>query len=515
MEDAPPAAYSEEPDEEPVVEPETEPEPEVVVYRPSEGQDYRRDKKGRRLFEHWSPEGMSYIAVDDRDVPFTDENGNYIFVTSKGIAEADRVGVQGWARRLANLARTGGASTGPLPDDMPQLYDENGAPVEHFVVPPLGRSATVSQRMTGGRRLAIFVASAVVLASGFGSCGVMWGRSAVPASGVISATEANTYRLSDMPVTAMAAFGQQYLNLCLTHGYEGQVESRAQLLASMSTGGGADDCGWSKGGKVQQPQSIAYTGRWRSIEGFDGGRAAVLDFNVSMDGLAYFTVSVPIWVDDPTSSNNMSVVGDIGIGPGMRMTKPEGFTRDLYQDPSLANTVQEELLQPFFQAWSASDAKQIALTAAHDAGPEVRTGLRGLFTNPTILKTEVLTSYNTSQGDVVVYADGDRVEAIVTVDWEVPASQSTQTASYQVELRRTSGKWEVLNIRSGAVGSQAADPNRKEQTSAGINRVDAGLSPTGGAASDTTDDSEDESASESESAPATTESTEASESPSP
>lgn len=460
-------------------------DPGYNVYEPIEGDDYVRDRKGRRVFAHISSEGADFVAVDQGNHPFTDADGNLIFVTTRGIAVDDRTSTSDVLRKLKNLARSGGATTAPLSDDTPQLYDENGAPVEHFEVPPVGSSPTISHRMLGGRRLGVMIAITMVFAVVVGGIGMKLGRGAVPAQGSISAEEADTYRLSDLPVDGMASFGQQYLQLCLTHGMQDQVAARATLLAAMSTGGAGTGCGWSEGGKVQAPQVIVYTGRWKPLKGFATGRAAVLDYNVTMDGLRYSTYSVPIWVNSASTSNDMSVVGLLGIAPGIRNDKPENYKATKDQDPVLAAELQGDLLPAFLKAWAASDPKQIALTAAHDATPEVRSGLGGVLTNPTISRTLVFTNYDTSTGTKVVYTDGDVVEAVVIVDWEVPASQSTQTTGYRVALRRASSKWEVTSIYGGAVTDQAADPNRQDQSGSGINRIDAGLSPTGGPASTT------------------------------
>jgi hypothetical protein len=454
------------------------------LYEPVEGDDFIRDKKGRRVFEHLSPEGSGYIAVDHDNRPFTTPDGTYIYVNRRGVAEEDRSTLGGLLRKARNWTRSGGASSDELEDDTPQLYDENGAPVQFFEVPPAGSAPTISHRMLGRRRLTILAAVVIAFSTFTGLIGVTVGRSAVPSQGAVSVNEASAYRLSDLPVAAMAAFGQQYLQLCLTHGLQDQVTARSAILASMSTAGAGDDCGWTEGGKVQAPKMISYSGRWKPLEGFATGRAAVLDFNVTMDSLEFFTASVPMWVNSADTSNDMSVVGLIGLSPGLRNQKPEAYEAPMDQDPRLASELQADLLPAFFAAWAASDANQIALTAATDASQEVRTGLNGLFTNPTIGATQVFTPYNTSGGQTIVYSDGAEVEAVVTVGWELPSSQSTQTTGYRVGVRRTAGKWQIVSINGGAVTDRAADPNTKESSSTGINRVDAGLATTGGAATE-------------------------------
>lgn len=444
--------------------------------------DYYLDKKGRRVFYWFVADGSGFIAVDQNDVPFTDPDGHDIQVTRKGVAVADRASVGGLIRKGRNLIRSGGATTEALVDDIPEVFDENGAPIDHFPFPPAGKSPVISQRVWGGRRLQVVVAVSVVVAAIAAILGVYAGRSAVPAAGALSPEEVKAYRLSQLPVSAMAAFGQQYLQTCLTHNaYREQLPAREKLLASMATGGSAQDCGWTSGGKVQAPQMIVFTGKWEPLDGFAPGSAAVLSYSASMETGEFSTVTVPIWVSDPETSNDMSIVGDIGWEPGLQTKKPSQFKEPLTSDPRLAAELQGDVLQPFLKAWAGSDGRQIALIAAPDAKPVVRKGLGGALQNPKIQQASVYAKLTSGSAQNITYSDGDEVKAVVTVDWDVKSSESTQTTGYRINLRRDSGKWLVINIRGGAVNEQSAQSN-PAQGDSGINRVDAGLAETGGAA---------------------------------
>ncbi|GAB33218.1 conjugal transfer protein [Gordonia otitidis] len=455
-------------------------EDQIVVNLPREGDDYYLNGKGHRVFEYYSSIGTDRVAVDANNNDLTDEDGNLIYVTNKGVAVDDRTGLADWIRKGRHLIKTGGASSEELPDDTPELFDSNGVPIEHFPVPAVGKSPVVTARVWGTRRLVFLAAVGLFAAAVAGSCGVYMGRSAVPANGVISADERSTYRLTDLPAAAMAAFGQQYLQTCLTHGDADQVQARAAALASMTTGGPSAQCGWQSGGKVQAPQLIQWTGRFTPIDGFTGGRAAYFVYTVSMEPGRFDTYSVPIWVNTAAESNDMSIVGDLGVTPGIRTKKPPAFTPDGHNDSTLASDLQSSVLEPFFTAWASSNSQQIALAASSDAKPDVKAGLNGAFSNPQITSVQAYTTYDTTAGQRVVYGNGDSVTAMVNVTWQVKASESTQVAGYRVSLRYNDGKWQVYDIGGGALTDRAADPNSSSGGSS--DSIDAGISDgaTGG-----------------------------------
>lgn len=435
----------------------------AYVYEPTEGDDYSLDKKGRRVFHYVAPEGAGFIAVDADNNLLTDTDGNFIDVTPSGVALADKAG-RGVFSKIKNLVRSGGASTTELPEDTLELFDAHGAPVEHFPVDAPGsttKTGVITTRVWGTRRLIFTIAVAAICATFAVLIGIWWGRGAVPAHGAVSPEEVAAYRLNTMPITAMAAFGQDYLETCLTHGDRDQMKARAAALARMSTGGAASSCGWSSGGETQAPKLIAFTGRAKPITGeFSTGRGAYLEFLVSMrDGQTY-TWAVPIWVQSDQESNDMVVVGDIGLVPGMRMVVPDGYTPSGEPDPSLASDLQANLLTPYLTAWAASDRTQIDLAVSADATDNAKRGLGGAVTSPDIGQ---VTAY-VDNGQPGVYANGDTATLIVTVTWKVPSSSSdipssTQTTGYRINVIRTGGKWQVSDINAGSVNDRAAQTN--------------------------------------------------------
>lgn len=481
--------------------------PNTQVILAEEGVHYTLNRKQQRVFKWFAGEGSEYIAVDEDNRELVGDDGEWIYVTTKGVAVDDRAGTKEFTRKIGNLIRSGGATTEELADDIPPLFDENGAPVENFTVPAIGKSPVVTSRVWGGRRLAFLIAVVTVMSAFFGLVGVMYGRSAVPADGAISANEATQYRLTSLPLQAMSAFGQQYLQTCLTHGDASQVAARAKLLASMSTGGPSPSCGWQDGGKIQAPQMIVFNGRAKSIDGFTGGAAAYLFYNVSMAAGDFWTVSVPIWVSNTAQANDMSVIGDIGITAGLRTSKPSGYQAVMQQDSRLAGELQSSLLAPFLTAWAASDDKQITLAATDNAEPEVHNGLGGALENPRIQQVTVFTSNAQPNSGPIVYNDGDVVIAQVTVQWDVKQSSSTQTAGYRIALRKVGGKWLISDIAGGTVSDHAADANPIADSTDGINTVDAGVAPTGGAVTTTPSTSEPTTSQDPDSAATTSEST--------
>lgn len=460
------------------------------VYLPSED-DYNLDKRGRRNFHHWANEGSGHVAIDEDGNIFTDDVGDFIYVNSKGTDF--RTGQsKAFVGKLKNLVRSGGETTEPLADDLPPLYDENGVPVEHFAVPAIGKPVGVVTEKTKGNRRMVFAASAaVVVFVGGALIGTLWGRGAVPAQGVVSAEEAALYRLSQLPVSAMSAFGEQYLTTCLTHGDRNQMKARAALLAQMSTGGASPSCGWTDGGEQQTPQSVAFTGRFQPIEGrFDSGAGAYLDFLVSTRPGQFATYTVPVWVQSTATSNNMSVIGDIGYTPGMKVTTPQEYDPEMGTDTALAADLQTNLVEPFLSAWAASNRTQIDLAVAPNATANAKRGLRGTVKNPEIQSTLAYSPSAPGDGQPGTYSDGDTATLVVTVTWTVPASvaelpDSKQTVGYRINVVKSSGKWAVADIGGGAVNSRATSANTD---SAGQEPGIAGIAPdaTGGPVEEST-----------------------------
>lgn len=465
------------------------------LYLPAED-DYTLNKKGHRVFPYVSPEGAGHIAVDaDRNI-FTDADGNFIPVTVKGVALDDRTGVAGHFGKLRNLMRSGGASSTALADDLPTLYDEHGAPIEHFPVDAIGPAGSskfgmITNRVWGTRRLAFTVAVAAIVSALALGTGILWGRGAVPAAGMISNEEAAVFRLNTMPVAAMAAFGETYLDACLTHGNREEMAARAVTLARMSSGGATTGCGWTEGGEVQNPLTIAFTGRVKPMEGFfDVGRGAYLEYLVATRAGAYWTYTVPIWVQDDYESNDMIVVGDIGKTPGMRIARPGEYQPEGEPDTKLAAELRTNLLKPYLTAWAASDRTQIDLAVTDDATPNATRGLGNSYRSPEIDEVVAYTLVR-ADGNEVFYSQGDTVMLATTVTWKVPGSaqnlpDSTQTTGYRIEVVRVGGKWMVRDINGGSVGDRAAQAN-PDAPSAGTDSTTPGIAgivpgQTGGAA---------------------------------
>ncbi|KJR10426.1 conjugal transfer protein, partial [Gordonia sihwensis] len=460
------------------------------LYLPTDD-DYTVDKKGRRHFHYWAPEGGGHVAVDVDHNIFTDETGDFIYVNGKGVATHTGQS-KALFGKLKNLIKSGGETTEPLSDVLPPLFDENGAPVEHFAVPPIGKPIGVVTEKTKGSRRMVFAASGAAVVMVFGVLiGTWWGRGAVPAQGVISADEASTYRLSQLPVEAMSAFGIQYLQTCLTHGDRNQMKARAALLAQMSTGGASPGCGWTEGGEQQAPLSVAFTGRLQPIPGvFDNGAGAFLDFSVATRAGQFGTYTVPIWVKSASTSNNMSVIGDIGYIPGFQTSVPENYDPLTKTDSALAADLQTNLVEPFLTAWAASSRTQIDLAVTSDATPNAKRGLRGTVKNPDIQSTTAYSPKATSDGQPGNYSDGDTATLVVTVTWTVPASvadlpDSKQTVGYRISVVKSGGKWSVSDIGGGAVTSRATASNNNAD-SGGQEPGIAGITPgaTGGPVDD-------------------------------
>lgn len=429
--------------------------------------DYIIDDRGVRRFAYQSPEGAGFIAVNDAGLPLTDATGDYIFVDRSGADLADKTPRRKRAWRF--LSRGGEDLDGPETTP-PVLYDENGAPVADFTVPKAGGGLVVTERVRGMRMLTVLAAAAVLALVFGGIFGILVGRSAVPAEGAISAQDAEQYRLSTFPMSAAAAFGEQYLHTCFTHGDATQVDARKKFLDSMSTAGADPGCGWTAGGAVQEPELIAFTGRAKTATGFSTGQAAYLYYNVSMEAGQFMTISVPVWVQSQNESNDMKVVGNIGITAPMRAADPENYEPSQRSDMTLVADLKESLIEPYLRAWSASNNRQIGLTVTSDAFPDARTGLNGDLENPELGTMSAYTNKRSQNGEKVLYNDGDTAEVVVQVTWDVPNTQSTQTTGYRIGVRNVAGKWLVTDIGGGAISDRAADPNTGSDSGIGGTR---------------------------------------------
>jgi hypothetical protein len=341
----------------------------------------------------------------------------------------------------------------PVTDEHPKVYDANGVEVGDFDVVRPGAAPT-NRRFRRGQR-ALVVTTTAVIATGVAALigGVVLGRSAVPAQGALSAADAADYRLTTFPVDAAQAFGQQYLQVCLTHGNADDVKRRQVVLESMSTAGVASACGWTNGGLLQEPVSIVYNGYLQMIDDFPSGQAAYLGYNVSLGGAAYQTVTVPIWVKRVGTGNDMRIVGDLGITPATRLGQPPTPTLQPGSDDRLAGEITNSVLAPFFAAWGSGDQRQLNLVLAEGATENAKIGMGGAMKDPKItdVRAHSARAESVGSGKVIPYVDGDRATVTVTVSWMLPASESTQTVGYRVEVVRSGGKWMVRDVRGGSV----------------------------------------------------------------
>ncbi len=453
----------------------TPPEP-AVDSRPA-AEPYE-EVSGHRIYK-WVLEmgGGLYVASDEHGIELHDEHGDRIYVDELGygitpdfgdptvpnelpspaadpVAVEPKKGIAGPFEKVKSLFGRG-AQAEP---EAPQVFDGNGVPIVDFDIVKIGKAPTSGRHNRGRRALTIAVSSLAACAAVGLVSGVMIGRSAVPSEGAISAQEASAYRLTTFPVDAAVSFAQQYLDVCLTHGGGDAVKKREQLLKAMATPGAAAGCGWTTGGLQQKPALIVWDGTMTPISEFPEGDAAYLGFTVSMADGQYQTVSVPVWVKSSKVSNDMRIVGDIGVTAPMRLSTPPLAKAKLTEDGTLAGQVKDSLLVPFFKAWGASDAGQLNLVLAESAVARARTGLGGTVTNPKVDMATVRSprATDTPANQPIVYQDGDSAVAEVRVTWDVPASESTQTTGYRVELVRNSGKWVVVDIRAGLVDRDGA-----------------------------------------------------------
>ncbi|WP_418345835.1 hypothetical protein [Rhodococcus pyridinivorans] len=458
--------------------PEPQPDPVPAYEQPpatpvpdhdDDGSDWY-DIDGERIYR-WvlQTEDSHFIASDAAGSELRDENGQRIYVDEDGRAiaapelhvdnaastAADYPTTSTPTRKKSLFSRTKAlvSSDSDANSSSAQLFDGNGVPIEDFDIGKVGKQPTVGRHNRGRRALAIGVTALAACSAAGLITGVVLGRSSVPAEGAISAEEAAAYRLTTFPVNAAVGFAQQYLDVCLTHGDDESVKRREQLLQAMGTPGAAESCGWTSGGLQQEPSMIVWDGTVSPITEFPEGDAAYLGFTVSVSDGQYLSMSVPVWVRSSKVSNDMRIVGDIGVTAPMRLDNPPPAEPNLDEDPNLAAQTKDSLIRPFLAAWGASDSGQLNLVLADSAVARAKTGLGGMVTNPKIDRITVRSPRATSTpaNQPVSYEDGNVAVAEVRVTWDVPSSESTQTTGYRVEIVRHSGKWLVVDVRAGLV----------------------------------------------------------------
>lgn len=427
--------------------------PRYLHQTPYEGGAVATDATGQRL-----------LQVGDDGEFLLDGNGDPlpIWVDLDGYesdppatAEAPAGRVDRMLNRIGSLGRTDEDETPKV-----QLYDEAGVPVTDMEVVKAGAPLASSNKRRGTR---IFTAAIAVMFA-FGGMtlivGVVLGSSRVPSQGAISANEAEQYRLTTFPVQQAAAFGADYLRLCLTHGDRTQVAQRANALEAMSSPATATGCGWESGGNTQAPESVTFNGEVTEIEGFPTGRAAYLGYNVALDG-KFLIYNVPVWIGPTEGGGDATqVIGDIGLASTMPNGAAPSRTPQKGSDTTLASQLNSSVLQPFFTAWASSDSRQLNLMLSRNATTAARTGMDGVVTRPILQQVLAFTDRANPTGEPVNYVDGDAASLEVSVIWDVVESQSSQAAGYRLDMVMEGGQWRVADISPGLASSRGGQNSR-------------------------------------------------------
>lgn len=428
--------------------------------------------------------GQRLLRVDDDGEFLRDEDGEAlpIWVNIDGYecdppaASGEPAGRMGrMLNRLGSLGRTDD-------DEAPkvQLYDEAGVPVTDMEVVKSGAPLGSSNKRRGTRILTAVIATMCAVGGMFLIVGVVLGSSRVPSQGAISASEAEQYRLSTFPVEQAAAFGADYLRLCLTHGDRTQVAQRANALEAMSSPVTATSCGWESGGNTQKPESVTFNGEVTEIEGFTTGRAAYLGYNVALDG-KFLLYNVPVWIG-PTEGGGEAtqVIGDVGLASTIPNGSAPSRMPQQGSDATLAGELNTSVLQPFFTAWASSDARQLNLMLSRNATTAARTGMNGVVTRPILDEVLAFTDRATPTGERIEYVDGDKAALEVSVVWDVVESQSSQAAGYRLDMVMEGGQWRVIDIAPGLASSKGGQNTRTGSGSAGSGSGTTGSSGLGG-----------------------------------
>lgn len=397
-----------------------------------------------------------FVACGEDNTPLHTDKDKQILTDEDGFVLPPRKTLlRNWRDKLENT------DGGQLDHQPVTVYDRFGNPIGDFDVVAPNHALTDGRGKRGTRALAITtsVLGACVLIGLIG--GILWGRTAVPAEGQITADEATNYHLSQYPVEAAVAFAEHYLTLCFTHPeYTNDVETRNTLMAEMESAGVPENCGWDQGGAIVAVSSIAFNGQVETREEYtkkDGSRVAYLGFFVTLDNGKFYTATVPVWAGRNSQNRPAySIVGTVGFSAATAVKNNPDMSLEHPVDRQLVSTI-EPTLMTFFTAWGKSDALALDAVLTTTATGDVRSGLDGMVTNPSFSTIVVYPSRSpdTINGDTATwnYRNGDTVTAMVSLTWHIPDRSKgyDQPAGYRVTLHYNNGKWEVESLQSGVV----------------------------------------------------------------
>lgn len=435
-------------------------------------------------------DGQLLARTDERGKPILDTDGNdeLIWVDDDGYEtvppgldpDHQDKGKPGRLSRLFNLAGSRGHSD---TDDTPEItyYDENGVPIRGFDVVPPG-APPVSNTRKAGKRIVYAAGGLTALLTVSGLIfGVALGSSRVPAEGAISSSEAAEYGLSKFPVDSASSFASRYLDLCLTHGDQAQMQNRSTALETMAGGNVSNNCGWQTDGSKQNVDSVSFNGFVDQAPGYDTGQAAYLGYDVVVDGEP-LAVSVPVWVG-PTEGGGiaMQIVGDLGMSPTIPVAQAPAPSPDQDVDQQLGGNLSDNVVEPFLTAWAASNTRQMNLLTSREASTNVRNGLDGTLTRPKINTVVARPDKATTAGQPTTYVNGDTAVVDVAVTWTMASSEATQKAGYRIYVVQEADRWLVYDIQNGMIDASATSSNSSSSsTDAPSSSRSSGSSTSGG-----------------------------------
>lgn len=359
----------------------------------------------------------------------------------------------------------------------------SGSRAATFPVPRVGSTWTGGRRLSAAARITVLAVAGIVLAAlAFlvGAKVALSGRGPAPAPGVTD-KDVHNYHLTKFPVQAAGEFAARYMRFCWTYNAadNNNDAARTQHLATMSSGAADPQCGWNKTGK----QTVTYAapnGQITAASGYADGTAAYVGVTVITDTGLDLPVSVPIYA--PTAGGlGMVVSGPIGVGAALppaaagigQVPNPP----QVYTDAGLAQSLGNQVLPGFFNAWGASDTTSLARYITPNATAATQAGLAGQLASPAIQSVSVAPdAAANSDGS---YPTGTTAATVVTVQWSVPGG-ATLTLTYRLTMQLTDQGWFTSDIQPGDLtgGAYATPTTPTASTSAA---TPARPAPTAGA----------------------------------
>lgn len=332
-----------------------------------------------------------------------------------------------------------------------------------FDVPAAG-SRIKDPRRANVRVLTAVVVSTVLLTSTFAAIliAALSGQAQEAARAPLAAADVDRYHLDSYDTTAAAAFGQAYVQQCLTRtGNKETEQQRMTMLEALAVNDdpmcAGDTTGTSRDEDLPVRIVLSTTFAGTAGSGENQSRTRYLWFDVLTNDNMSARYTVPVYLDDPATGAGPRVAGPMGVLPLPGLSEPKlddpKAADKAATDSELAAQWRGTLMPEFMEAWMGSTPALEQYLSDH-ATEAARTGLGGMMTDPVV--DEITAVADPESADVddgeITYREGAQVTATVAVTASPASNPDTTVAStYRLHLVRSGTVWLVRSVEGAAV----------------------------------------------------------------